>query len=65
MKFKDAVKFDSISYIEALERRLAVMDSTAFSMCMDNHVPILVFDMNKPGNIRRAVMGEKIGTTVS
>ena len=65
MKFKDAVKFDSISYIEALERRLAVMDSTAFSMCMDNKVPILVFDMNKPGNIRRAILGEKIGTTVS
>lgn len=65
MKFNDAIKFDSISYIEALERRLAVMDSTAFSMCMDNHVPILVFDMNKPGNIRRAIMGEKIGTTVS
>ncbi len=65
MKHPDAVKFDSISYIDALEKRLAVMDSTAFSLCMDNHVPILVFDMNKPGNIRRAVMGEEIGTIVS
>ena len=41
------------------------MDSTAFSMCMDNKIPIVVFDMNKPGNILRAVKGEKIGTTVS
>ena len=65
MKFADAVKFDSISYIDALEKRLAVMDSTAFSMCMDNKIPIVVFDMNKPGNILRAVKGEKIGTTVS
>ena len=65
MKYPDAVKFDRISYIDALEKRLAVMDSTAFSMCMDNHIPIIVFDMNKPGNIRRAVMGEEIGTLVS
>lgn len=65
MKFKGAVKFDKISYLDALEKRLAVMDSTAFSMCMDNHVPIVVFDMNTEGNIRRAVLGEEIGTTVS
>lgn len=65
MKHADAVKFESISYLDAIEKRLAVMDSTAFSMCMDNNIPIIVFDMNKPGNIRRAVMGEKIGTLVS
>ena len=65
MKFDDAVKFDKISYIDAIEKRLAVMDSTAFSMCMDNNIPIIVFDMNKPGNIRKAVMGEEIGTLVS
>jgi uridylate kinase len=60
-----AKKFDKISYTEALSKRLQVMDSTAFSLCMDNHVPIVVFDMFKPGNIRRAVCGEKIGTLVS
>lgn len=65
MKFPDAVKFDEISYLDAIEKRLAVMDSTAFSMCMDNKIPIIVFDMNKEGNIRRAIMGEKIGTLVS
>ncbi|MBO6102267.1 MAG: UMP kinase [Opitutales bacterium] len=64
VKFRDAVKFDAISYSEALSKRLAVMDSTAFSMCMETKIPIIVFDMNEPGNIRRALMGEKIGTTV-
>ncbi len=64
-KFKDAVKYDSISYHEAISKRLAVMDSTAFSMCMDNKLPIIVFDMNSRGNIKRAVMGEDMGTLVS
>ncbi len=64
-KFPDAVKYDKISYLEAIEKRLAVMDSTAFSMCMDNKLPIIVFNMNCDGNIRRAVMGEPIGTLVS
>lgn len=64
-KFSDAVKFDSISYLDALEKRLAVMDSTAFSLCMDNRIPIIVFNMNKPGNIRLAIEGQKIGTIVS
>lgn len=63
-KFPDAVKFDRISYLDALERRLAVMDSTAFSLCMDNRIPIIVFNMNKPGNIRLVVEGQKIGTVV-
>ena len=63
-KFPDAVKFDSISYLDALEKRLAVMDSTAFSLCMDNRIPIIVFNMNKPGNIRLAIEGQKIGTIV-
>lgn len=65
MKNPDAKRFDYITYSEALARRLQVMDSTAFSLCMDNHMPIIVFDMNKPENIRRALMGEKIGTLVS
>lgn len=63
-KFPDAVKFDRISYLDALEKRLAVMDSTAFSLCMDNRIPIIVFNMNKPGNIRLVVEGQKIGTVV-
>lgn len=61
----NAKRFDNITYGEALARRLKVMDSTAFSLCMDNHVPIIVFDMNKPDNIRRALMGERVGTLVS
>lgn len=63
-KFPDAVKFDKISYLDALEKRLAVMDSTAFSLCMDNRIPIIVFNMNKPGNIEHVIEGQKIGTIV-
>ncbi len=51
--------------MEALKNRLRVMDSTAFSLCMDNRLPILVFNLFKPGNIKRAIMGESIGTLVS
>lgn len=58
------MKFDRISYLDALERRLAVMDSTAFSLCMDNRIPIIVFNMNKPGNIRLVIEGREIGTVV-
>ncbi|GAT33890.1 uridylate kinase [Terrimicrobium sacchariphilum] len=65
MLHKDAVRFDHITYGEALSRRLQVMDSTAFSLCMDNRMPIIVLDMNKPDNIRQAVLGAKVGTTVS
>jgi uridylate kinase len=63
-KFPDAKRFTRIAYSEALSRRLAVMDSAAFSLCMDNHVPIVVFDFFKHGNIKRAVMGAKVGTLV-
>lgn len=61
----DAVKYDHIPYINALRERLQVMDSTAFSLCMENQLPILVFSMKEPGSILRAVMGEKIGTLVN
>ncbi len=61
----DAVKFDALSYAEVLERRLKVADATAFSLCMDNGLPIVVFDLLAEGNIGRAVRGEKIGTLVS
>lgn len=64
-KFADAVKFDKLTYIEVLEKGLQVMDSTATSLCMDNNIPILVFALDEPGNIKRAVCGEKIGTIVS
>jgi uridylate kinase len=60
-----AVKYDRITYVEALTRRLQVMDSTAFSLCMDNRVPIIVFDMMNPKNIRNAVLGKKVGTLVT
>jgi uridylate kinase len=63
-KFPDAVKYDEISYIDALKQRLNVMDSTAFSLCLDNNVPILVFDLNGEHSIRKAVQGKKIGTLV-
>lgn len=65
MLHKDAIRFDTITYGEALARRLQVMDSTAFSLCMDNRMPIIVLDMNKSDNIRLAVLGEKVGTLVS
>jgi len=60
-----AVRFDQITYLDALQRQLKVMDSTAFSLCMDNKMPIIVFDMFKAHNIKRVVMGEKVGTLVT
>jgi uridylate kinase len=64
-KHANAKRYAQLSYSEALEKRLQVMDSTAFALCMDNEVPIVVFDMFKAGNIRSVVQGEKIGTLVS
>lgn len=64
-KYNDAKKFDHLSYLNVLERGLQVMDSTATSLCMDNNIPILVFGLDKPENIKRAILGEKIGTLVS
>ena len=61
----NAKKFDSLSFIDVLNKQLGVMDSTATSLCMDNNIPILVFGLEDPENIKRAVMGEKIGTLVS
>ena len=61
---KDAVKFDVITYDEVLARRLAVMDSTATSLSMDNHIPVLVFALKDPYNIVRVIRGEQIGTIV-
>ncbi|MBR5152052.1 MAG: UMP kinase [Clostridia bacterium] len=61
----DAKKFDTLSFIDVLNKGLGVMDSTATSLCMDNNIPILVFGLDDPENITRAVMGEEIGTVVS
>lgn len=60
----NAIKFDSLSFMDVLKRKLGVMDSTATSLCMDNDIPILVFGLDDPENIKRAVMGEEIGTYV-
>lgn len=61
----DAKRFETISYIDVLAKGLHVMDSTATSLCMDNDMPILVFDLTVPGNISRILKGEDIGTTVT
>jgi uridylate kinase len=64
MKDPTARRFDTITYLEVLERGLKVMDATAISLCMDNRLPIKVFNLLTPGNMKRAIMGENIGTTV-
>jgi uridylate kinase len=63
-KHPDALRFDQLTFSDALAKRLQIMDSTAFSLCMDNKIPIVVFDMNNPTNIRDAVLGRKVGTLV-
>jgi uridylate kinase len=62
---KDAVKYDEITYMEILKQGLKVMDSTAVSLCKDNSLPMVVFNMNEPGNIKRVVLGEKVGSLVT
>ncbi len=64
-KFPDATRYDHISFKECIDKNLRVMDMTAFTLCMENNLPILVFDINEPGNLKRIVTGEKIGTLVS
>jgi uridylate kinase len=64
LKNPDAVRFETLEYIEVLKRGLQVMDATAISLCMENRLPILVFDFGVEGNIQRAVLGEPIGTLV-
>jgi uridylate kinase len=61
----DATRFDTISYLQVLEQGLKVMDSTAISLCMDNRLPIVIFNLRTPGNIKRAVSGEPIGSLVT
>ncbi|MGE4282182.1 MAG: UMP kinase [Clostridia bacterium] len=64
VKNPDAVKFDRLTYIDILNRGLGVMDSTATSLCMDNNIPIMVFGLDQPGNIKKVILGEQIGTLV-
>jgi len=65
VKHADAERYDSLTYLEVLQRGLKVMDATAVSLCMENRLPIVVFDLNQPGNIRRVVCGEQIGTRLN
>ena len=65
VKHPDATRYEQISYLQVLQERLQVMDATAISLCMDNKLPILVFNLKTPGNIRRVVMGEAVGTMVT
>src|SRR5437868_2008899 len=60
-----AIKYDRITFAECISKNLRVMDMTAFTLCMENSLPIVVFDMNRPGNLRRVVTGEKVGTLVT
>jgi uridylate kinase len=65
VKFPDATRYERVSYLQVLQERLQVMDATAVTLCMDNRLPIVVFNLKTPGNIRRVVMGDPVGTTVS
>jgi len=64
-RYSDAVKFETITYVDAISRQLKVMDLTAFTFCMENKMPIVVFDINVPGSIVRVAQGERIGTLVA
>ena len=64
MRFPQAVRFDRVSYVDCLSRGLEVMDAAAIALCKDNHLPIVVFNLTQPGNIRRVVEGQPIGTLV-
>ena len=60
-----ATKYATISFQEAYEKNLNIMDMTAFTLCMENNLPIIVFDMNKPGNLNKIVIGEEVGTLIN
>jgi uridylate kinase len=65
MKVKEAIRFDQISFTDVLQKGLRVMDATAISLCRENDLPILIFDLNRRGNIQRVVLGEKVGSIVN
>ena len=64
-KFRDAEKYDSLTFMEVLNKDLRILDSTAISLCLENNLPIVVFDITKPGNIKGVILGNKIGTLVT
>ena len=64
-KNPNAVKFESISFDQAYEKKLKIMDMTAFTLCKENNIPVVVFDINKSGNLKRVILGEKVGTLVT
>ena len=64
-KNSSAVKFESISFDQAYEKKLKIMDMTAFTLCKENNIPVVVFDINKSGNLKRVILGEKVGTLVT
>ncbi len=64
MKHKDAIKFENLTYIDAIKKQLKVMDTTAITLCMENNLPILTFNLHEEGNVMRAVRGENIGTII-
>jgi uridylate kinase len=64
LKFSDAIKYSDVSYLEVLSKGLGVMDATSIAMCRDNRLPILVFNLNTPGNIMRMAQGESVGTVI-
>jgi uridylate kinase len=64
MLVKDAKRFEQISYLDVLQKGLKVMDATAISLCRENNTPIVIFDLNTAGNIRRVVLGERVGSLV-
>jgi len=64
VKYPDAVRFKKLSYMDILSNRLKVMDATAISLCMDNSIRLVVFNVTRPGNLKRVIMGEAVGTTV-
>jgi len=64
-KNPNATKFDTITFDEAYEKKLKIMDMTAFTLCKENQIPVIVFDMNCPGNLKKVILGDKIGTLVT
>jgi uridylate kinase len=64
-KYPDATRYETITFRECIDRNLKVMDMTAFTLCMENKLPIIVFDMNESGNLKKLVFGENIGTMVT
>ena len=64
-KFSDAEKYESLTFMEVLNKDLRILDSTAISLCLENNLPIVVFDITKPGNIKSVILGNKIGTLVT